>query len=401
MKRHLLPGIGLMVGLGLLALRVAAQEQAGETGKEAGSIPCPVDQVLRETREQNARRGKTPPESFYSGLAQNYVEQCQQAKKSIADLLPKLAEYEAGKRGDRDGYIILQRLLNNYEVIKATGNPVERSIREKRDAVAKKNPDFPNMQKFKLSEELPAKTKRQIDRARLAEEAKRWTPPDNRALDAIISGKKLVAWYQYHIDFYNLPTEMALDRLPFGELVLTQKNPDNTTTRSDLNHLTMAKSLTFRRRLQTPIRHAQGSKGHFFLACTYGSELGSSYSPMHPEEEKMTRAGGGRNWINKTGQHEDFCGVITSDGSIQFQFPIRQLDPGTLLAPVGVSADGKAAVAVGEEVVEGTDDGDNKTTGNFREVLRWEFPNKMKKIRIEPKSKFITPLQQRFEAGEF
>lgn len=39
-------------------------------GEDQALLPCPLDQVLRETREHNKKLGRTPPETLYQGLAQ-------------------------------------------------------------------------------------------------------------------------------------------------------------------------------------------------------------------------------------------------------------------------------------------------------------------------------------------
>ncbi|MCX5786933.1 MAG: hypothetical protein NTX64_00260 [Elusimicrobia bacterium] len=72
-----------------------------------------------------------------------------------------------------------------------------------------------------------------------------------------------------------------------------------------------------------------------------------------------------------TSNGKDFCGIVSLEGKIVFEFPIRQRVPDRLLRPIGFESDGKyAAVFLGERV-EGED---SPGIGKPREILIWEFP---------------------------
>lgn len=86
----------------------------------------------------------------------------------------------------------------------------------------------------------------------------------------------------------------------------------------------------------------------------------------------------------------DFCGVISSDGTILYRFPVKQHWPETLLKIIGISKDGAyAEVYVGRAI--GGEDGPG--AGEPREILAWREPNKLKRIpgpwhKGAPKDKF-------------
>lgn len=345
----------------------------------AGDIPCPVDQVLRETREQNARRRKTLPDAFYQGLAQNYTEQCQQANKTIAEFIPKLAEHEAGKRDDRDGYIILQKLINSYAVLKAEGVVSGQSLREKQAALARKHPNYADLRDFKLSEELAARTQKQEAGKRLAREASEWTPPDSVPYRFLGLGQNLIVQYQFRLEFIKLPSRQSFEIL-HGTKVRIFDSEKNLEV--PLDQFQPNKTLTFRRSIVVvPQNYRQAAP--YIAVCT--NVLESWYGARTRDEAEKIKARGHRNqgmpWINVSGQYDDFCGVVTPTGEIVFKFPYAQKSPDKLLSPLGVTDDGRVAILVGESV---SDDGESKYVGHPREVLIWERPDKFRRKSLGP-----------------
>lgn len=118
----LLLAAGLVLAAGWV-VGAGAQEKAGGAGK-AEALPCPVDQVVKETRANNDKQGRGQPDSFYQRLAENYQKQCSKAETKISVYLKQLKEYRDGKRGDRDGYIILNQLWFNYQALRGISTPI-------------------------------------------------------------------------------------------------------------------------------------------------------------------------------------------------------------------------------------------------------------------------------------
>jgi hypothetical protein len=384
MKRHLL----LAVGVGLAAVGVSAQEKAGD-------LPCPVDQVLRETREHNKKRGQTPPETLYQGLAQNYAEQCQRANKTISELIPKLKEYEAGKRDDRDGYIVLQKIYASYEILRAKDTSIARAYRERLDALLKKNPALSNMQDFRLSEENVPPNHRQAGQGGLAERAAKWAPTDARPIGYFGAGANMVVQYQFRLDFYKLPPDIIFENQG-GAARLYRAS--NAAVDIPLDQLTPHKTLTFKRRFQALPRNVLKQPKAHLLICSIARE--SWYTARTPDENQMIAAkgysDGAMPWINTRGQYDDFCGVIAQTGEILFRFPSTQKAPDRLFEPLDTSEDGRAAVLLGKITRGATDDGAYERVGQYREIFLWEKSSGLRRIKVQPAMDDLETLRVRF-----
>lgn len=350
----------------------------------AGDIPCPVVQLVNETRVNNEKQGKGMPDPFYQRLAENYRKQCSRAEKKISTYTELLKEYREGNRDDRDGYVILQTLYNSYGVLRAVQTPNARAIREQLDALVKKHPDFPNMQNFQLSEGIAAEKKQVAERKGHAAKLANWTPRDSVPVALIVSSKYVVAKYQYRLAFYSRPSD-AKTVGTGRRKKLIRATVSGADQEIPLSTLTPIKILTFQQVIDVyPPNHEATSDTHL-LVCTTPS---SSYSATTDEESKLLENAGHRygtmKWVDPSGQYRDFCGVISQAGSVIFKFPLTQHGPDAVLMPLGIADNGtRAAVALGEQVIEDGEDGPSEHVGKIREVLIWES-NALRSVKKFP-----------------
>lgn len=74
---------------------------------------------------------------------------------------------------------------------------------------------------------------------------------------------------------------------------------------------------------------------------------------------------------------DDFCGIISVEGKIIYQFPVRQHSPDKLLRPLAISEDGKYAEVWIGKLVSGED---HPVISEPREVLTWRYPNHLSRF---------------------
>lgn len=392
MKRHLQLAVGLVMAGGWV-VGAGAQEKAGG----AQNIPCPVDRVVNETRANNDKQGKTQPDSFYQRLAENYSKQCSRAAKNIASLSDKLIEYRAGKRSERDGYIILQKIFNSYRVLQAADTPPAQAILEQLEAITRKHPDLPNIQDFRLSEEIDLEARRKRDFDILAAQSASWSPQDKIPMALAGSKKRLIAIYQFRIEFYELPDNVQLIREGHRSPKLAKQTPRGVRD-FPIDELVPSKVLTFQKTIDVyPPNLAALGESHL-LVCTNPA---SYYSALSEDERKILAVKGRRygtiHSIKTSGQYRDFCGVISQAGEIIYIFPVVQKSPRSLLRPLAIADGGaRAAVALGEKVVDEEEDGESIRVGNIREVLIWES-GKVRSVKKLPNFENVNELSELFK----
>ena len=140
-----------------------------------------------------------------------------------------------------------------------------------------------------------------------------------------------------------------------------------------------------------------------FLICT--DMLHVRYAAMTEDEQKMLRSNGfgaAMPWTNPQGKIDQLCAVLSLDGNIIYQFPVVQKLPGTLLAPLGITADGKkAAVMLGGKAEETSEDGPISLVGNPREVLIWREGGPLKTVKINDGNLTWNALMTQFASGGF
>ena len=262
-----------------------------------------------------------------------------------AELQQRLGEWEAGKRDDRDGYIVLNQIWFNLQAQRKTDSPEFQTVAKKRDALLKKKPDFNNLKDFRLSDQIRHDAKGKERQERLKAEALAWTPTDSVPTRLIIQGNKVAAVFQFKIGFYeaNGPVTLLPKTQP-GEKRRIAVGGQETS----LDSLQQRKVVTFRHRLS--LASGQPKDVSALLVCT--SATGSQYTGLTPDEDsKIIQRGfryGSMPWENKSAARQDFCGVFSLSGDELVEFPGKFVAGKTAWEPIGISKDGRrAAVAIG------------------------------------------------------
>ena len=208
-----------------------------------------------------------------------------------------------------------------------------------------------------------------------------------------INESKLAALYQFKIVFYQLTPDIRSEVKPDETVNLTRNGAS-----VDINAMRPKKILTFKRSISVPVE--RGPDGYTnLLICT--SSLSSYYSPMSSEEESEMRGlkitGEVR---NEGGAIDSFCGIISLTGEMVYQFRFAEVPPKKMLAPVGITADGrKAAVMIGEKTRG--EDGAGYYIGRPRELLVWTSDNKVQKRKLNYPSTTDEQVKRDFFFGKF
>lgn len=336
---------------------------------------CPVERLTAEIQARNEAAGQTLDPSFYRRLADKYRADCVRAEKKIAEYGQLLKEFEAGKRSDHDGYIILQTIFSNYEMLRDTGSLEGLAIQAKLQTIVQKHPDFPYIQDFRLTDGDISSVKSTAP----------WSPSDLIPLSLIVSSKYVVAKYQFRLAFYDRPAGVEAGKKKLRRsLMRTGAAPGSEIVSLDTLH--PLRILTFQQSIDVyPPNHEAVGESHL-LVCTNPF---SRYSAMSTDESKEMRTRGvgneygSVNWINTGGEFKDFCGIVTQAGKILYKFP--EAPPNKLLTPIAIGDNGmSAAVAIGEGQTEDGEDGPSKAVGNIRELLIWES-GKSRRVKKLPK----------------
>lgn len=103
---------------------------------------------------------------------------------------------------------------------------------------------------------------------------------------------------------------------------------------------------------------------------------------------------------NPSGEHGQFCGLISMAGDVVFRFPITQSRPDRLALPLYLTGSGKrAAVGIGRLRRESTGCG-YESVADIGEVWIWEHPDKVKTLtRKDLPSSDWTDLRLRLGSG--
>lgn len=282
-----------------------------------------------------------------------------------AELEQRRAEWEAGKRDDRDGYIILNQIWFNLQAQRKTGSPEFQAVEKKRTDLLKKKPELNNLQNFDLSDRIHLKKRQKDEVEKVAGERSKWKPWDNAMLRLYVRGDRALARYQYRLVFFQVPTGASIGRDPWNNKEVLMKD-GKVISPLDVSS---KRVLTYKSHIGV-----QASEDNSrFLLCTAPSA--AFYIAMDENEIRLlgdTRVP----WKNDAGDIADFCGIVSVSGDTVYKFPFQQSRPKNLLSPIVISPDGNyAAVSIGEEV-EGED---GKSVSKPREVWTWEHPATLKK----------------------
>lgn len=334
------------------------------------------------------RQSETPAAAQQSEPRGKIVRDAPEALRvqdmTMDELQQRLAEYEAGKRDDRDGYIILNQLWFNYEAQGRTSSPDFQAIVSKRDGLLKKRPGFGNLQDFRLSDKIKRDKEDEEQQRAAKTQAKRWAPSDRKLLRVIGSGNRAVAIYQYRLEFYKLPAGTQLGVSAKTNRQSIQRNGKDLVA----GELQPSKVVTFKTKFDLKPNWPDDIKENF-LVC---SDLVSRYNPASPDERKTMALLGhthGMLWTNAAGNKGQFCGILSLNGDVVYEFPFAQVSPNKLLRALKMSPDESwAAVMIGE-IVSGED---HPGIGKPREVWIWRKPNRLDKYPANSSDPLVSEL---------
>lgn len=305
---------------------------------------------------------------------------------TMEELQQRLAEYESGKRDYRDGYIILNQLWFNHQLQKTIGSADAQRIAKMRQELVAKYPALNNLKDFRLSDRIRYDDLREKSERKQKETAKSFVPRDVVPLDIRGAEDKAIVRYQYRLDFLKLPNDVQVTGDPkAGSMQLVRDGKELAPSQ-----IQPSKTIQFKRPINA--RYGRDASGKIvfgnLLICT---DMLRGYSPTSGEEYETVRLRGHEHsilWKNLAGQYDDFCGVISKDGQVVYQFPVTQKIPDRLLSPVSIDAAGKKAIVmVGEMAETGPDS--TPTVAYPREVLVWEAPAQFKRHSVDSAPKDV------------
>ncbi|MEQ1918984.1 MAG: hypothetical protein ABL955_07275, partial [Elusimicrobiota bacterium] len=223
-----------------------------------------------------------------------------------AELQQRLAEYEAGKRDYRDGYIILNQLAFNHQLHKTVLTEEGQRVSKLRQELLKKYPRLSELKDFRLSDRIRREQKQQAAEAKRKQEAKQFVPKDATPGDVRGEGDRAVVKYQYRLEFLKLAQDVKVQGDPHGgRMQLVRAGNSISPTQ-----LQASKTLQFKHPVN--LRYGRDASGGIIfgnmLVCT---DMLRGYSAKTPEERELIRLAGHERsmpWTNPSGQYDDFCG---------------------------------------------------------------------------------------------
>lgn len=384
-KSHfpIVAGATAVVFLCLTAQGALAAPRAGDgpgMGQNDDVGDSEIDGLRKMNRGQRAERQKT------------------NARKEITKLEPLALECARGERPERDAYIIYTRMDSYYRILNSYGGfgPEDEKrlveIREKVNEIASRHPDWPSMADRRLSHEIASNTHETSKPSPKPD--MRFSPKDRRPLEFLNDAKYLAVQFQFRIEFYNLSGSSLVENQGGA---ITLKDPRGTAM--DWSQLHQRSQMTFKRRFRVKSQHGVSHA----LVCT--DALHSWYQADSTEEEsalshESAQSNNAIPWVNTSGQHGDFCGVVDFSGHVLFKFPLAQRTGGDLLMPLAIREDGAAAVLVGESVKRETGEGAVDAVGKYKEVLVWAPSKTLRRVQIDPKASNEVQLRLQFRENK-
>lgn len=310
------------------------------------------------------------------------------------ELWQRLSEYEAGKRNDRDGYIIANQLLFNYQAQKETASPKAQHVQNVLSSIGGKHPEFGQLKDFRLSDKIAFEEKKAAEKKTQTKDVGQWEPPDAVPVRVLVNGKRAVGVFQYRLEFWKIPDAVEVTRKGNrAEFTLANRS-------TDPRGFPRIKARSFRHPVETLPRDPDFI-GPNLLACTM--MLFDYYQPMTTDERRKVALRTGRRalkWTNSKAGEEQICSVLSVEGSVVAAFPPQAI-PGTLYYPLEMSADGNtAAVMVGERVLESGEEGSSYAVGKPRFILEWSVSTGITKRPIKDHALSRFQVLTKYAAGE-
>ena len=360
-RTHAKSRIGIILLLGSLAVPQVYAQQDG--------VPTQTQKSGQKTtdRPQRAARGRVAA-----------------AKKRIVELQGKLDEYHQGRRNDEDGYVILWKMLHEYGEAQMSDSPEARTALQEWRKLSKLHPDYATHQPMYLSEQKASLGRAQSKKLDFEARARTWAPPDSQVMVLFGTGDRLVAVFQYRLEFYQLPK---------GQSLSAGVSAESFREAIEGHKIQAISAITFRHRIDVP-HSPRDDYGRSFWACT---DLVHDYAARSRDEIGLMaarkRLGLKSPWVNASGKLEDFCGAIAPDGTEIYQLNIPQSAPDALLRVLQVSHDGeRAAIMVGEKVTDEVDGGPE--IGHPKKLLIWEYPSTLHELDAADRASAKAALSQ-------
>lgn len=318
-----------------------------------------------------------------------------QIDRRLSDLKVQLDECRKGKRSEAEKYVILKRVLRTYGMLRQSDSADAKAVKKEWDELLKNHPEYVANPPTELKEETELRKKQDAEAKGIKEKAGKFVPNDARVAGLYGADNKIMAQYQYRVDFFKLPK---------GTVVGGKKNNIKIlrgNSEVSVSDMKPHKTLSFKSRIGvSPILPRTFS--HPLWLC---SDLLQGYSPNTDEEYKILEVKGhgsaGMPWINSSGEYEDFCGVVSLDGEIIYRLPIAQHFPDKLLRVLEVSNEGKKAVIImGEKMSYTQEDSDSYMVGNPKQVYVWEYPDKLNNYAANDSSEEIQAVLSRWGLGK-
>ncbi|MHB2026782.1 MAG: hypothetical protein ACYCPQ_09145 [Elusimicrobiota bacterium] len=299
----------------------------------------------------------------------------QRADADLAKWQPLLDQYHAGKLDDHDAAAVLYHALTDYGLMRSTGTAEVAEMAKEYQALLKKHPDYVNRRFMRTHAQETAQKQRMQEREQLARERKTFVPKDDYVIGMTQQGDRAMVWYQYRLDFYQVPAGMTLENNG-GELALLQDKQD-----IPLSHAKIVKTMDFVHPFyfNGPFDVVVINAKQDFWFC---SELLGGYTAHTSEEHAILgeqAEGYMSHWKNPKGKIESFCGILDIKGDAVYKLPDQYQPqiPQTLIRPVLSSPDGQKIAFEAGRAIEDPIDGDGLAFGGPIQIILWEAPDKL------------------------
>lgn len=324
----------------------------------------------------------------------------------IASLKLGLEEFRQGKRSDSDGFYLLWRIMADMNSLGQMDTPEWKAMLEEWKGLKLKHPEFATHPPMALEGAKNAEVKAALDRQQRASDlaskrARPFVPKDTMIINLLGYDHHAIFVYQYHLEFYHLPSSVELEQQRADPRAAMQLYDDGRIiypdSIRDLN-LQPFKIMTFRHHIETS-GYPYGPTRRFIWVC---DNILDQYVGADVEEG-LILGNKGTTWQNKSAETQDFCGALSVDGRIIYQLPIRQHVPDTAIIigamnPDGTSIELRLAEVVTQSVSPGNYENDDSGLeiggtvhyiGNSRQVLIYTYPDNLERFNISDKQNII------------
>ena len=309
-------------------------------------------------------------------------------------------------------------MLTDYGLLHSTGTAEAVQLSREYQVLFKKHPDYIQRRFLRThGQEARRKAAREAEEKKsqdMAEKRKNFVPSDTSIFGVLGYGHHAVVVYQYHVGFYNLPSNVVLKRQrpsPKAPLLLYSNGHVVLHDKTFIRDLKPFKVMTFQHKIQTSRRLSIAGPlefRHFIWVC---DDLLGGYVCSNDEEcrildNEYPATNGIIPWINQSGEYHQFCGAISPEGKIIYQIPFKQHMPDTALQLGRMNHEGTSIIIHVGEIITGKEHCDDKNPlnadcdeglpfndiGNFRKNLIYTYPNRLEVFSTKDGDQFAKAL---------